>query len=55
MADFEDANAPTWRNQISGQVDLLDAIEGRVTYDSSDGRRYAPNEQTVTLLMRPRG
>ncbi|MGE0067765.1 MAG: malate synthase A, partial [Solirubrobacterales bacterium] len=55
MADFEDANSPTWVNQVSGHVNLIDAIEGTITYDSSDGRHYALAEETATLLVRPRG
>src|ERR1700731_4059888 len=31
MADFEDANAPTWRNMVSGQINLRDAIERTLT------------------------
>src|SRR4051812_45066289 len=26
MADFEDANSPTWANNISGQANLMDAV-----------------------------
>jgi malate synthase len=55
MADFEDANSPTWRNQVEGQANLVDAVEGTITYESSDGRHYAPNPTTATLLVRPRG
>ncbi|HTR74822.1 MAG TPA: malate synthase A [Solirubrobacterales bacterium] len=55
MADFEDANSPTWSNQVSGHVNLIDAIEGTITYDSSDGRHYALNQEVATLLVRPRG
>jgi malate synthase len=55
MADFEDANSPTWENQVSGHANLVDAIEGTITYESSDGRRYELNEETATLLVRPRG
>jgi len=55
MADFEDANAPTWHNQVSGHVNLIDAIEGTISYDASDGRHYELGEQTATLLVRPRG
>jgi malate synthase len=55
MADFEDANSPTWSNQVSGHVNLIDAIEGTITYESSDGRRYALDEGPATLLVRPRG
>jgi len=55
MADFEDANSPTWSNQVEGQANLVDAVRGTITYDSSDGRRYALRDRTATLLVRPRG
>jgi malate synthase len=55
MADFEDANSPTWQNQVEGHVNLIDAIDGTITYESSDGKRYALNEEIATLLVRPRG
>ncbi|MBS1678878.1 MAG: malate synthase A [Actinobacteria bacterium] len=55
MADFEDANSPTWHNQVSGHANLIDAIEGTITYESSDGRHYELAEETATLLVRPRG
>jgi malate synthase len=55
MADFEDANSPTWQNQVEGHVNLIDAIEGTITYDSSDGKHYELGEETATLLVRPRG
>ena len=55
MADFEDANAPTWRNMIEGHINLRDAIEGTITYDGSDGRHYELGENPATLLVRPRG
>jgi malate synthase len=55
MADFEDANAPTWRNMVAGHINLQDAIAGTVTYDGSDGRHYELSEQVATLLVRPRG
>jgi malate synthase len=55
MADFEDANSPTWVNQVSGHVNLIDAIEGTISYDASDGRHYELAEETATLLVRPRG
>jgi malate synthase len=55
MADFEDANSPTWSNQIEGQLNLTDAIEGTITYDASDGRHYQLNDDPATLLVRPRG
>src|SRR5579875_3806011 len=55
MADFEDANSPVWRKQIEGQQNLIDAIEGTITYDASDGRHYALVDDPATLLVRPRG
>jgi malate synthase len=55
MADFEDANSPTWRNMVEGQRNLRDAIEGTITYRDSDGKRYELEQDTATLLVRPRG
>jgi malate synthase len=55
MADFEDANSPTWRNQVEGHVNLIDAIEGTISYDASDGRHYELGDRPATLLVRPRG
>jgi malate synthase len=55
MADFEDANSPTWRNQTEGQVNLIDAVEGTIAYDASDGRHYELGASPATLLVRPRG
>ena len=55
MADFEDANAPTWANMVEGHVNLRDAIDGTITYDGSDGRHYELAPDPATLLVRPRG
>ena len=55
MADFEDANAPTWRNMVEGHINLRDAIEGTIAYEGSDGRHYKLDESPATLLVRPRG
>ncbi|MGB0094397.1 MAG: malate synthase A [Solirubrobacteraceae bacterium] len=55
MADFEDANSPTWRNMVQGHLNLRDAIDGTITYDGSDGRHYELGESPATLLVRPRG
>ncbi len=56
MADFEDSNSPTWENVIAGQVNLADAVRRTITYTAPEsGRRYALNERTATLLVRPRG
>jgi malate synthase len=55
MADFEDANSPTWANQVEGHVNLIDAIDGTITYDSSEGKHYELDDEVATLLVRPRG
>lgn len=55
MADFEDANAPTWDNLIQGQVNLRDAVNRTIEYASPEGRRYRLNECTAVLMVRPRG
>jgi malate synthase len=54
MADFEDANSPTWSNLVEGQRNMIDAIERTISLDT-DGKSYRLNEQTATLLVRPRG
>ena len=55
MADFEDANSPTWANQVGGHVNLVDAIEGTIEYTSSEGKEYRLVADPATLLVRPRG
>jgi malate synthase len=55
MADFEDSNTPTWQNMIEGQINLRDAIGRTITFASPDGKHYALNDETATLLVRPRG
>src|SRR5438067_3688333 len=55
MADFEDANTPTWQNMVEGQQNLIDAIERKISFTNPDGRVYRLNDQTATLVVRPRG
>ncbi|MBI4512945.1 MAG: malate synthase A [Gemmatimonadetes bacterium] len=55
MADFEDANSPTWANCVQGQTNLRDAVNRVITFTSPEGKRYALNEETATLMVRPRG
>jgi malate synthase len=55
MADFEDANTPTWQNMFGGQANLVEAIDGTIDFESPDGRRYRLNEETAVLMPRPRG
>ncbi len=55
MADFEDANAPTWENMIDGQINLRDAIRRTITFTSPEGKAYKLREQLAVLVVRPRG
>ena len=55
MADFEDANAPSWDNMVTGQINLRDAVNRSITFRNPDGRFYQLNEETATLMVRPRG
>ncbi len=55
MADFEDANAPTWENMIVGQSNLRDAIRRTITFTSPEGKAYQLNDQVAVLFARPRG
>jgi malate synthase len=55
MADFEDANTPTWENMVSGQVNLVDAVRREIDFTSPEGKRYTLNPDVATLIVRPRG
>ena len=55
MADFEDSNSPTWDNNINGQINLRDAINGTISFTNTNGKHYSLNEKTATLMVRPRG
>jgi len=56
MADFEDANSPTWENLIEGQLNLREAVRRRLAFDDpATGKQYRLNEKTAVLVVRPRG
>jgi len=55
MADFEDANSPTWTNNLDGQINLRDAIRRTIEFTSPEGKKYKLNDKIATLLVRPRG
>lgn len=55
MADFEDANSPTWENSVGGQINLRDAALGVIEFTSPEGKRYQLRQPVATLLVRPRG
>jgi malate synthase len=59
MADFEDSSAPTWDNMLAGQLNLRDAVNRSITFQSgtksyklNSGNDQAP---LATLMVRPRG
>src|SRR5438876_11723519 len=54
MADFEDANSPTWENVVQGQANVRDAVRREITLDTAE-KSYRLNDEIATLMMRPRG
>jgi malate synthase len=54
MADFEDANSPTWDNVRDGQRNVYDAVRRQIELDTPE-KSYRLAEQTATLVIRNRG
>jgi len=54
MADFEDASSPTFANMIEGQINMHDYARGELSL-STEKKSYSLNEETATMLVRPRG
>ena len=55
MADFEDANSPTWDNMVTGHVNLIDALERNIEFESPDGKVYRLEDDVAVIFVRPRG
>jgi malate synthase len=56
MADFEDSLAPTLDNLLAGQRNLYLAVRGELEHqDPATGKTYRLEENTATLMVRPRG
>jgi malate synthase len=56
MADFEDANSPTWHNNLDGQVNLADRWHRSIDFkDAATGKQYALSATPAVLMVRPRG
>ena len=55
MADFEDSLSPTWANVVGGQAALHEAVRGRLSFDSREGKAYRLAPHVAQLLVRPRG
>jgi malate synthase len=54
MADFEDANSPTWDNVRDGQQNVHDAVRRTIELDTAE-KSYRLNDATATLVIRNRG
>jgi malate synthase len=54
MADFEDANSPTWSNVVQGQINVRDAFRREISLDTAE-KSYRLNDEIATLMIRPRG
>jgi malate synthase len=55
MADFEDANSPTWANCIEGQRNMRDANLRTISWLSPEGKVYELKPNPAVLFVRPRG
>jgi malate synthase len=54
MADFEDANSPTWENCIQGQRNLTEALDRTIELVTPD-KEYRLRDEVAVLFVRPRG
>jgi malate synthase len=56
LADFEDANTPLWDNMITGQLNLRDALDRTIDFESQ-GKAYTlkADGELATIVARPRG
>ncbi len=54
MTDFEDSNTPNWDNQITGQINMKDAVRRTISMEQN-GKTYKLNDKIATLVVRPRG
>ena len=57
LADFEDANTPLWDNMVTGQLNLIDALDRTIDFTSEEGKSYRlrPDDELATIVVRPRG
>src|SRR5437667_10350945 len=54
MTDFEDSNTPNWDNQLTGQINMRDAVRKTISLEQG-GKSYKLNDKIATLVVRPRG
>jgi len=55
MADFEDSHAPTWLNNLDGQINMRDAVRRQISFKAPNGKDYKLNDRIATLIVRARG
>ena len=55
MADFEDSHGPTWAATVEGHINMRDAVDGTISFQSDAGKSYRLNERRAVLIVRPRG
>jgi malate synthase len=56
LADLEDANTPHWRNVVSGQVNLRDAVRGSISLSTPEKDYRLPTDRAPAVIVpRPRG
>ena len=56
MADFEDANSPTFANNLEGQINLKDRWAGKLEFtDPGNRKHYKLGDNPAVLIVRPRG
>ena len=56
MADFEDANCPTWENMIEGQANLMDAVRRTINLEPQPRpliTRMLPWQSSTARIKRP--
>jgi malate synthase len=56
LADFEDANTPLWENMVGGQLNLRDALDRTIDFETG-GKSYRLKDdgELATIVVRPRG
>jgi malate synthase len=54
MTDFEDSNTPNWDNQITGHINLIEAIRRNIALQQG-AKSYALNDKVAVIIVRPRG
>lgn len=57
LADQEDSTTPIWENVVLGQINLNDAIRGKIEFTNESGKKYELKKDgpLAVIVMRPRG